>query len=124
MSGPRKRGLASSLREHRWGLEDAEAHLLSLELFGMRFGLERMRRLLTVLGSPQERYPAIHVVGTNGKSSTVRMCAALRERLEAEIGRAEGKLGNRGFLDKAPAQVVEAERAKLARLRSELEALD
>jgi dihydrofolate synthase/folylpolyglutamate synthase len=62
-----------------WRLEDAEAHLLSLELFGMRFGLERMRRLLTVLGSPQERFEAIHVVGTNGKSSTVRMCAALLE---------------------------------------------
>ncbi len=62
-----------------WRLEDAEAHLLSLELFGMRFGLDRMRRLLTALGSPQERYPAIHVVGTNGKSSTVRMCAALLE---------------------------------------------
>jgi dihydrofolate synthase / folylpolyglutamate synthase len=62
-----------------WRLEDAEAHLLSLELFGMRFGLERMRRLLTVLGSPQERFRAIHVVGTNGKSSTARMAAALLE---------------------------------------------
>jgi dihydrofolate synthase / folylpolyglutamate synthase len=62
-----------------WRLEDAEAHLLSLELFGMRFGLERMRRLLTALGSPQERFRAIHVVGTNGKSSTARMCAALLE---------------------------------------------
>jgi dihydrofolate synthase/folylpolyglutamate synthase len=62
-----------------WGLADAEAHLLSLELFGMRFGLDRMRRLLTALGSPQERFAAIHVVGTNGKSSTVRMCAAVLE---------------------------------------------
>jgi dihydrofolate synthase/folylpolyglutamate synthase len=62
-----------------WRLEDAEAYLLSLELFGMRFGLERMRRLLTVLGSPQERFRAIHVVGTNGKSSTARMTAALLE---------------------------------------------
>ena len=53
--------------------------LLGLELFGMRFGLERMRRLLTALGSPQERFGAIHVVGTNGKSSTVRMTAALLE---------------------------------------------
>jgi dihydrofolate synthase / folylpolyglutamate synthase len=63
----------------QWRLEDAEAHLLSLELFGMRFGLDRMRRLLTALGSPQKRFAAIHVVGTNGKSSTVRMCAALLE---------------------------------------------
>jgi len=60
-----------------WDLGQAEAHLLSLELFGMKFGLERMRRLLTVLGSPQERFRAIHVVGTNGKSSTVRMAAAV-----------------------------------------------
>ena len=43
-----------------WRLEDAEAHLLSLELFGMRFGLERMRRLLTALDAPQERFAAIH----------------------------------------------------------------
>src|SRR5919206_74140 len=62
-----------------WDLGRAEEHLLSLELFGMRFGLERMRRLLTVLGSPQERFAAIHVVGTNGKSSTVRFTAALLE---------------------------------------------
>ena len=62
-----------------WGLERAEEHLLSLELFGMRFGLERMRRLLTALGAPQERFAAVHVVGTNGKSSTVRMTAALLE---------------------------------------------
>ena len=62
-----------------WDLARAEEHLLSLELFGMRFGLERMRRLLTVLGSPQERFRAVHVVGTNGKSSTVRFTAALLE---------------------------------------------
>jgi len=62
-----------------WTAARAEEHLLGLELFGMRFGLERMRRLLTALGSPQERFAAIHVVGTNGKSSTVRMTAALLE---------------------------------------------
>jgi dihydrofolate synthase/folylpolyglutamate synthase len=62
-----------------WTLAEAEDHLLSLELFGMRFGLERMRRLLTALGSPQDAFAAIHVVGTNGKSSTVRFTAALLE---------------------------------------------
>jgi dihydrofolate synthase / folylpolyglutamate synthase len=61
-------------------LEEAERLLLSLELFGMRFGLDRMRRLLTVLGSPQQRFGAVHVVGTNGKSSTVRMAAAILRR--------------------------------------------
>jgi dihydrofolate synthase / folylpolyglutamate synthase len=33
------------------------------------FGVERMRALLAELGDPQDAYPAIHVVGTNGKST-------------------------------------------------------
>ena len=35
------------------------------------------------------------------------------ERVIGEIGRADGKLHNRGFMDKAPKNLVEAERAKL-----------
>jgi dihydrofolate synthase/folylpolyglutamate synthase len=58
----------------------AEEYLLSLELFGMRFGLDRMHRLMTVLGLPQRRFASIHVVGSNGKSSTVRFCAAILQR--------------------------------------------
>jgi len=60
-----------------WSAQDAERWLLSLELFGMRFGLDRMLRLMTALDAPHETFAAIHVVGTNGKSSTVRMIAAL-----------------------------------------------
>jgi dihydrofolate synthase/folylpolyglutamate synthase len=63
-----------------WSSAQAESHLRSLELFGMRFGLDRMRRMMTVLGAPQERFGAIHVVGTNGKTSTTRMAAAILER--------------------------------------------
>jgi len=33
------------------------------------FGLERMRVLLAELGDPQDAFPAVHVVGTNGKST-------------------------------------------------------
>ena len=63
-----------------WSPERAEEHLLGLELFGMRFGLDRVRRLMTVLGAPQHRFASIHVVGTNGTSSTVHMTAAILER--------------------------------------------
>jgi dihydrofolate synthase/folylpolyglutamate synthase len=63
-----------------WTEAQAAAHLRSLELFGMRFGLDRMRRMMTVLGSPQQRYDCIHVLGTNGKTSTTRMTAAILER--------------------------------------------
>ena len=43
--------------------------------------------------------------------------------LDAEIERAERKLGNAGFVAKAPEAVVEAERDKLARLREERDGL-
>src|SRR5918995_7510810 len=33
------------------------------------FGVERMLALLAELGNPQNAYPAVHVVGTNGKST-------------------------------------------------------
>jgi dihydrofolate synthase/folylpolyglutamate synthase len=71
------RAAADTGAERPWSARDAERWLLSLELFGMRFGLDRMRRLMTALDSPNEAYRSIHVVGTNGKSSTVRMIAAL-----------------------------------------------
>src|SRR4051794_9523519 len=60
-------------------LRQAEEYLLGLELFGMRFGLDRMHKLMTLLGLPQRRFASIHVVGANGKSSTTRMTAAILE---------------------------------------------
>ena len=59
----------------------AERYIDSLELFGMAFGLERMHGLLAQLGNPERSFDAIHVVGTNGKGSTVLFAEAL---LEAE----------------------------------------
>ena len=41
------------------------------------FGLDRIRALLAELGDPQLRYQAVHVVGTNGKSTTTRLTEAL-----------------------------------------------
>jgi dihydrofolate synthase / folylpolyglutamate synthase len=55
----------------------AERYLESLALLGMRFGLERMHALLAELGHPERAFDAIHVVGSNGKSSTVRFAEAL-----------------------------------------------
>jgi valyl-tRNA synthetase len=49
--------------------------------------------------------------------------AERREALRAEVQRAEGKLANARFVDKAPADVVDAERRKLAQYQAELEEL-
>jgi dihydrofolate synthase/folylpolyglutamate synthase len=45
----------------------------------MRFGLERIQRLVSLLGMPQHRFASVHVVGTNGKSSVAEMISALLE---------------------------------------------
>jgi dihydrofolate synthase / folylpolyglutamate synthase len=63
-----------------WTEAQAERELRSLELFGMRFGLDRMRRMMTALDSPERRFASIQVLGTNGKSSTTRMTAAILRR--------------------------------------------
>ena len=56
----------------------ADEILAGRGMFGMELGTERIRALLARLGDPQTRFRAIHVVGTNGKSSTTRFaCAAL-----------------------------------------------
>jgi dihydrofolate synthase / folylpolyglutamate synthase len=51
--------------------------LASLSPWPEEFGLARMRTLLAALGDPQLAYPAIHVVGTNGKSTATRTIEAL-----------------------------------------------
>lgn len=64
----------------------AAEFILSRDRFGMRPGLERMNALLERLGHPERRFEAVHVVGTNGKSTTTRMIEALL----AEAGLAVG----------------------------------
>ena len=49
--------------------------------------LDRIRLLCDLLGSPQKSYPAIHLTGTNGKSSTARMVDALLQAFGLRPGR-------------------------------------
>jgi dihydrofolate synthase / folylpolyglutamate synthase len=57
------------MRSTRW--------LESLSPWPEEFGLGRMRDLLARLGDPQRAFPAVHVVGTNGKSTATRTIASL-----------------------------------------------
>lgn len=44
---------------------------------GIVLGLEPLKRLLSLLGNPQNRTPFVHIAGTNGKGSTAALVSAV-----------------------------------------------
>ncbi|MET7881075.1 bifunctional folylpolyglutamate synthase/dihydrofolate synthase [Micromonospora profundi] len=65
----------------------AEAELAARGFTRMVFELDRIESLLDLLGSPQRAYPAIHLTGTNGKTSTARMIDSLLRAFGLHTGR-------------------------------------
>ncbi len=57
--------------------EEALAYLDSLEVLGIRPGLDRIRTLLGRLGDPQATFPSVLIAGTNGKGSVVADVASI-----------------------------------------------
>jgi dihydrofolate synthase/folylpolyglutamate synthase len=60
--------------------------LAGLSPWPEEFGLGRIRALLAELGDPQRQFPAIHVVGTNGKTTTTLLTAALLHAEGLRVG--------------------------------------
>jgi dihydrofolate synthase/folylpolyglutamate synthase len=58
----------------------------SLSPWPEEFGLERMQALSRELGDPQKTYPAVHVVGSKGKSTAARVTGALLEAAGLRVG--------------------------------------
>lgn len=56
---------------------DALAWLYGSQNFGIKLGLENVRRLLSAVGDPQDKVRFLHVAGTNGKGSTCAMMDAI-----------------------------------------------
>ncbi len=52
-------------------------YLYTLKAGGVKYGIDRMRRLAAALGHPERSYPVIHVAGTNGKGSVSAMLDAI-----------------------------------------------
>lgn len=63
------------------------AELLERGFTRMVFDLSRIEELLDMLGAPQRTYPAIHLTGTNGKTSTARMIDSLLRAHGLRTGR-------------------------------------
>jgi len=64
-----------------------DAELLTRGFTRMEFDLGKISELLDLLGSPQQAYPAIHLTGTNGKTSTARMVDSLLRAHGLHTGR-------------------------------------
>jgi dihydrofolate synthase/folylpolyglutamate synthase len=88
------------------------------------FGLDRIKSLLRELGDPQLRYPSIHVVGTNGKSSVTRTT----EELLAQAGLGVGSYLSphvRGWSERIRVRGEEANfEAAIERVREQAERLE
>jgi dihydrofolate synthase/folylpolyglutamate synthase len=67
--------------------DEVNAALLERGFTRMDFDMQKIRDLMDVLGSPQRAYPAIHLTGTNGKTSTARMIDSLLRAHGLHTGR-------------------------------------
>jgi len=60
--------------------------IYSLQRFGIKLGLDKMRTLLARGGNPQRGLQIVHIAGTNGKGSTARALAGLLQAGGAKVG--------------------------------------
>lgn len=57
--------------------QDACTYLDDMQMHKIKLGLDAVRSVLSVLGSPELKCPAVHVAGTNGKGSVCSMLRAM-----------------------------------------------
>jgi dihydrofolate synthase/folylpolyglutamate synthase len=66
---------------------DPLQYLLTLEKFGIKFGLANIRTLTAALGNPQTHFKSILVAGTNGKGSVTAMTDCALRASGLNVGR-------------------------------------
>lgn len=54
--------------------------------FGINLGLQRMQKLMELLGNPQDELKVVHVAGTNGKGSTVSFISSILAASGFKVG--------------------------------------
>ncbi len=106
------------LERHRSAL-DFLARLESVEV--LEPGAEAPESALALVDQLEIRVP---MAGLIDKDAELARLAKEQKRLAEEIKRTEGKLANDSFVSRAPADVVEREREKLAEAQSALERIN
>lgn len=67
--------------------QEAVDYVNERSLLGINLGLERIKKLLDLMGNPQEKLKCIHVAGTNGKGSTIAMISSILNKSGYSVGR-------------------------------------
>lgn len=67
-------------------IEQALTKLFALHTFGIKLGLENIKKLLDHIGNPQNDIRTIHVAGSNGKGSTAAFLASILQELGNKVG--------------------------------------
>jgi len=62
-------------------------YLNSFGRFGSKFGLERIKEVLRLLGNPQDDFKSVHLAGTNGKGSVTEMVSSILQEAGFRTGR-------------------------------------
>jgi dihydrofolate synthase/folylpolyglutamate synthase len=70
----------------KFTFERAVNFIDGLDKFGINPSLDNIKKLCNVLKDPQDNFPSIHVVGTNGKTSTARFIARILCSLTGSFG--------------------------------------
>lgn len=66
--------------------QDAKEYIKSAETFGINPSLSQMGRIYRLLGDPPRNFGSLHVVGTNGKTSTARMIGSILKEAGLKVG--------------------------------------
>lgn len=66
--------------------QEALKYIESTQKFGSILGLERIQKLMELLGNPQNRLKFVHIAGTNGKGSTVAFMGSVLSHAGYKVG--------------------------------------
>ena len=61
-------------------------YLYNLQKYGIKFGLNNISALMSVLDNPHESFLSVHVAGTNGKGSTSAIIASILKAAGLKVG--------------------------------------
>ncbi len=67
-------------------ITEAQTTINSFMKYGMQLGLERIDKLLNLIGNPQDKLKFVHIAGTNGKGSTCVMTSSILTKAGYKTG--------------------------------------